>query len=308
LTGSYHNYFSYWNRKSCSSSLSAQTIYLKCENLQPFCSFKVRGACFAISKLGREKLGNGVCGASAGNFAQGLGYMARQFETSCTMLVPEYIPQTKLSRVLELGVNVEKVPFSDWWNAILTRTYDGIGDATFIHPVDENVMAGHGTIGLEIMDDLPQVDTVICPYGSGGLIAGVASAIKSTNPNVRILACEPETASPLKYSKEQGRASIFPDHKPSFVDGMGGKQVLEEMWPYVHHLVDDSVPVSLKSIADSISLLVDRSSLVVEGAGAATLAAALSDRVPDGNIVCVLSGGNIDQSKLETIFHGEVPQ
>ncbi|XP_067936795.1 L-threonine ammonia-lyase-like [Watersipora subatra] len=282
-------------------------IYLKCENLQPFRSFKARGACFAISKLETEKREAGICAASAGNFAQSLGYMAKQFNMPCEILAPDHIPETKLSKTLELGAKVSKVPVSDWWNALQTRGYSTMGNASFIHPCDINVMAGHGTIGMEIMEDLPKVDTVICPYGSGGLIIGVASAVKQVNPNVRVLACEPENAAPLKASLTAGKLVEFTEYRTSFVDGMGSKSVLPEAWPYVSQIVEGSVVVTLREVADSIRLLIDKHSLVTEGAGAGALAAAFSNEVPNGTIVCVLSGGNIDKDKLLTIFDGQVP-
>ena len=280
-------------------------IYLKLENLQPIGSFKMRGACNAMSLADKSLLKDGVYTASAGNMAQGVAWIAKMMNVACTAIVPDHAPQTKLDAITRLGAKFIKVPFDDWWQVIVTRNFEGMR-GLFVHPVaDPNVIAGNGTIGLEILDDLSDVDSVIVPYGGGGLISGIATAIKALTPKTRIFASEVETAAPLAPSLKAGRP-VKVEYTPSFVDGMGSSGVLAEMWPLVSGLVNDSIVLSLKQIADAIKLLIERSRIIAEGAGGSSVAAALTGKAGNGKIVCVISGGNIDAEKLIQILSGRI--
>ncbi len=287
-------------------------IYLKLENLQPIGSFKLRGAYNAMSLAGKSALADGVYTASAGNMAQGVAWNARKMNIPCTVIVPDHAPQTKLDAITRLGAKFIKVPFDDWWQVLVTRKFvrksaDSYGEdmkGFFVHPVsDPPVIAGNGTVGLEILEDLPDVDAVIVPYGGGGLISGIATAIKALKPDTKIFASEVETAAPLSASLAAGQPMKI-EYTPSFVDGMGSGSILAEMWPLVSNLVDDSIVLSLKQIADAIKLLMERSRVIAEGAGGSSLAAALTGKAGTGKIVCVISGGNIDAEKLIKILSG----
>ncbi len=276
-------------------------IYLKLENLQPIGSFKLRGAGNAMALVPREKLRHGVYTASAGNMAQGVAWNARRMGIPCRVVVPDHAPATKLQAIERLGGEVIKVPFEAWWEVIVTHTYPG-EQGLFIHPVsDTAVMAGNGTIGLEIVEDLPDVDAVVIPFGGGGLSCGIASAVRSLKPDIRVFACEVETAAPLKASLAAGAAQTVP-YTPSFVDGIGGRSVLEEMWPVVKDLIDESLVVSLQQVAAALKVLIERNRVIAEGAGAASVAAALSGQAGGGKVVCVVSGGNIDWDKLVKVI------
>jgi threonine dehydratase len=280
-------------------------IYLKPENLQPIGSFKLRGAGNAMAVANSSLLEEGVYTASAGNMAQGVAWNARALNIPCTVIVPDHAPQTKLDAITRLGAKFIKIPFSEWWEVIMTRKFAGI-NGLFVHPVaDSNVIAGNGTIGLEILEDLPEVDAVIVPYGGGGLITGIASAIKSLKPDVKMYASEVETAAPLAPSLKAGMP-VKVEYTASFVDGMGSSNVLPEMWPLVSRLVDNSIVLSLKQIAEAIKLLIERNRIIAEGAGGSSLAAALTGKAGTGKIVCVISGGNIDAEKLIKILSGTI--
>ena len=282
-------------------------IYLKLENLQPIGSFKIRGAGNALACCDPGQLAEGVFTVSAGNMAQGLAYAARELSVACSVIVPEHAPKTKLDAITRLGGSILTVPFDEWWSIIVTHETDRV-HGSFIHPVSRpEVIAGNGTIGLEILDDLPEVDAVVIPFGGGGLSGGIGSAIKAMKPDTRLFAAEVETAAPLHASFEAHEPCTVA-HTPSFVDGIGGRSVLAEMWPLVSRVVDGSIVVSLKQIAEAIRLLVMRNRVVAEGAGAASLAAAMRAQIPDARrIVCVISGGNIDADTLATILNGEIP-
>jgi len=291
-------------------------IWLKLENLQPIGSFKLRGAGNAMALASPEQLANGVYTASAGNMAQGVDWNARRLGIPCRVVVPDHAPDTKLAAIERLGGEVMKVSFDDWWRVIVTHECPGM-EGYFIHPVcDPAVIAGNGTIGLEILEDLPDVDTVIVPYGGGGLSAGIASALRSEQPDARVFACEVETAAPFAASLAAGEPREV-EYVPSFVDGIGGKSVLPEMWPLVSKLLAGSLVVSLAEVAAAIRLLAERCRVIAEGAGAASVAAALSARswsaqgalgqAGGSKVVCVVSGGNIDAAKLATILAGELP-
>jgi len=280
-------------------------IYLKLENLQPIGSFKLRGACNAMSLADRSLLEEGVYTASAGNMAQGVAWNAKIIKIPCTVIVPDHAPQTKLDAITRLGAKYIKVPFNDWWQVIVTRKFEGM-KGLFIHPVsDPSVIAGNGTVGLEILEDLPDVDAVIVPYGGGGLASGIATAIKETRPGVKIFASEVETAAPLAASLLAGH-SVNVEYTASFVDGIGSRSILTEMWPLVSRLINNSIVVSLNQVAGAIKLLIERSRVIAEGAGGSSLAAALTGKAGSGKIVCVISGGNIDAEKLMKILSGTI--
>ncbi len=280
-------------------------VFLKLENLQPIGSFKLRGAGNAMALADPRELAAGVVTASAGNMAQGVAWNATRRGIGCTVVVPEHAPDTKLAAIRRLGGRIEKVPFERWWEVIETHSSGHPGH--FIHPVcDPAVIEGNGTIGLEILEDLPEVDAVVVPFGGGGLICGVAASIRARKPNVRVCACEVETAAPLSAALTAGAPQTVA-YRPSFVDGIGSTRVLSAMWPLVKSLVDESIVVSLAEVASAIRLLIERNRVVAEGAGAAPVAAALAGRVVGERIVCVVSGGNIDAAKLARILSGDQP-
>jgi len=280
-------------------------IYLKLENLQPIGSFKLRGAYNAMSTADTSLLKDGVYAASAGNMAQGVAWHARMMNIPCTVIVPDHAPQTKLDAITRLGAKFIKIPFNDWWQVLVTRQFEGM-KGLFVHSVsDPAVIAGNGTIGLEILEDLPDVDTVIVPYGGGGLISGIATAIKAIKPGTKVFASEVETAAPLAPSLAAG-APVKIEYKASFVDGMGSGGLLSEMWPLVRKLVDGSIVLTLQQIADAIKLLIERNRVIAEGAGGSSFAAALTGKAGGEKIVCVISGGNIDAEKLIKILSGSM--
>jgi threonine dehydratase len=282
-------------------------IYLKLENLQPIRSFKIRGAYNALSLLEPESLKKGVWTVSAGNHAQGLAWSAKQLEIKCTIVLPENAPKTKLKKINEMGAEVIKVDLETYLEIYQTRKYKGL-DGHFVHAFsDPDIMAGTGTIGLEILNDLPDVDTILVPWGGGGLACGIASAVKALNPRVKIIACEVDSAAPLSASFKAGEPAKGVDYTPSFVDGIGAPFVLPEMYELAREIVDDVVVVSLMETARAVELLVDSNCVVAEGAGAVSLAAALGSKVGSGKIVCLISGGNIDKEKLVKILQGKTP-
>ena len=280
---------------------AAAEIYLKLENLQPIGSFKLRGAGNAMARASRGELARGVYTASAGNMAQGVAFCAARLGIPCHVVVPDHAPETKLAAVRRLGGEIIKVPFDRWWEVIVTGEFAGL-DGVFIHPVSNpDVMAGNGTIGLEILENLPDVEAVVIPYGGGGLSCGIASAIRALKADTRVYAVEVETAAPLAASLRAG-APVTVEYTPSFVDGIGGKSVLPEMWPHARDLLDDSLVVSLEEIRAAIRLLAERQRVIAEGAGAASLAAALAGQAGGGKVVCVVSGGNIERGVLAEIL------
>jgi threonine dehydratase len=281
-------------------------ILLKLENLQPIGSFKIRGAANAMAVAGRDALADGVYTASAGNMAQGVAWGARLLGVRCRVIVPESAPVAKTAAVERLGGEVIRVPFDEWWQTMLDHGHPDM-DGLFIHPfADPAVMAGNGTIGLEILEDAPDVEAIVVPYGGGGLSSGIASAVQALKPDLRVYAAEVETAAPFAASLGQGSPTTI-DAKPTFVDGIGGKGVFAEMWPLTSQLLAGSLVVSLAEITMAIRLLAERNRVVVEGAGAAPVAAALNRTVDAKTIVCVVSGGNIDLEVLASILRGEVP-
>lgn len=281
-------------------------VFLKLENLQPIGSFKLRGAANALGLAGPEQLKRGVWTASAGNMAQGVAWCARQLGIPCSVVVPDTAPAAKSAAIERLGARIIKVSFADWLEVFRTRTYDGM-DGLFIHAfADSAVMAGNGTIGLEIQEDLPDADVVLVPYGGGGLACGIASAMRALNPNIKVYACEVETAAPLAAAMTAGNP-VEVSYTPSFVDGIGSPAVFEDMWPLASKLLDGSLVVGLTEVADAIRTLAERNHVIAEGAGAAPVAAALAGKAGTGKVVCIVSGGNIDLHKLAAIFEGRIP-
>jgi threonine dehydratase len=281
-------------------------IYLKLENLQPIGSFKLRGAGNAMAMAAPARLARGVYTASAGNMAQGVAWHARRLGVPCTVIAPDHAPQTKLDAIERFGATVIKEPFDRWWQVLQAGAYPGL-DGLFIHPfADAAVMAGNGVIGLEILEDLPDVDAVVAGFGGGGLICGIGSAIRALKPATDIYACEVETAAPLAASLMAGSAQEI-THRPSFVDGIGGKSVFPEIWPLASGLLDGSLVSSLEDVAGAVRLLATRNHVVAEGAGATPVAAALNGKAGGGKVVCMVSGGNIDARVLARILQGETP-
>jgi threonine dehydratase len=288
------------------ASDSPDAIYLKLENLQPIGSFKLRGALNAISQLPPGELQAGVVTASAGNMGQGVAWAARELGIPAVVVVPEGAAETKLAAIERLGGRVVKVPYERWWQAIEESSF-AEADGVFIHPVqNEQVMAGNGTIGLEIFEDLPEADAVLIPFGGGGLSVGIASAVKALRPQTQVYAVEPETGAPLTASLPVGEPQKV-DYTPSFVDGSGSPALLPKMWELARGVLDGAVAVPIDETAAAVRLLAERARVVAEGAGALSLAAALAGRGGAGNVVCVVSGGNIDSSKLTTILAGGTP-
>jgi threonine dehydratase len=278
--------------------LRDEQVWLKLENLQPIGSFKLRGALSAIRAASAAELAGGVVTASAGNMAQGVAWAAREAGVHAWIVAPESAPQTKLAAVERLGGEVIRVPHEVWWQTMVERRYEGL-DGMFVHPVeDEAVMAGNGTIGLELCEDLDGFDTVIVPWGGGGLTTGIASAVKALRPNVRIVTAEPQTAAPLAASLAAGAPTEI-EFTPSFVDGAGGRALLPTMWDRARELVDEAVAVPLGDVEGALRDLALHARVVAEGAGALALAAA---RGRDERIVCIVSGGNIDAAVLAGIL------
>ena len=282
-------------------------IWLKLENLQPVSSFKIRAATNAIRAASPDELKGGVVTASAGNMAQGVAWAAREAGVPATIICPDGAPQTKLDRIERLGGRVIKVPFDRWWDTIVESRFDGV-DGHFVHPVqDPLVMAGNGTIGLELVEDLPDVDTVLIPFGGGGLSTGIASAVKALRPGVRVYGVDPEPGPALSSAFAAGEP-VTVEYVPSFVDGSGSRGVLEAMWPYLSDALDGAHVASLDETADAVRLMAERVRVVAEGAGALALAIALSGRAGGGKIACIVSGGNIDSAVLAQILAGETPR
>ena len=273
-------------------------IRLKLENLQPINAYKLRGAANAVAMLSDADRKKGVWTISAGNAGQGVAYAARKFGIPSTVVAIESAPQTKLDRMRALGATIVPVSYQQAWEAAEAHAFEGL-DGTFIHPFDNHdFIAGHGTMGLEILEDLPEVRTVIAAIGGGGLITGVGSAIKAKRSDVRVLGAEPETAAPYAYSLREGGPSWFPDWQASFVDGAGGKSVTERMWQRMRAVTDGTITVTLDQVRAAMRLMAEKSRTISEGAGALALAAALTGEAGDGPIVCVVSGGNIDIPKF----------
>ena len=272
-------------------------LYLKLENLQPIGSFKIRGAANVMALTPREKLTRGVLTASAGNMAQGVAFCARRLGVPATVVTPDTAPATKIRAVERLGGRVIQVPFAEWWRTFETRAFPGV-DATFIHAFDDlDVMAGNGTIALELLEDLPDLDAVVIPWGGGGLSCGIAAVLRERAPHIRIFAVEIETAAPLAASLAAGEPRTV-DYKPSFVDGIGSKMVFANMFEHARRLLDGSLVVTLEQAARAMKVAAERNRIVAEGASACAIAAALSGRAGTGKVAAIVSGGNIDLDKF----------
>jgi threonine dehydratase len=273
-------------------------IRLKLENLQPINAYKLRGAANAVAMLSEQERERGVWTISAGNAGQGVAYAARAAGVPCTVVAVETAPKSKLSRMQALGAKLIPVPYEIAWKALDERSFSG-AEGTFIHPFDDdNFIAGHGTIGLEILEDAPDAAAVIASIGGGGLITGVASAIKALKPEIKVFGVEPETAAPAALSFEKGSPQVFENWKASFVDGAGGQSMFPRMWERMKPVVDDYLVVSLQETKNAMRLMAEKARIISEGAGALPLAAALSGKAGKGPIVAIVSGGNIDLDKF----------
>jgi threonine dehydratase len=279
----------------------AAEIFLKLETLQPIGSFKIRGAYNALRHLTRDQLSQGVWTVSAGNAAQGVALAARKVGAACSVLVMDTAPETKLQSIERLGATIVKASYDECWRTVEQHGSDRMRGC-FVHPFDDDLfISGNGTIGVEVVEDLPDVDAVIAPLGGGGLLAGIACALRALRPGARVYAAEPATAAPLAASFKAGRPTYFNGWQPSFVDGAGGRSVLETMWPLLKEWVDDSIVVSLDDAARAMKLVADRTHVIAEGAAACAVAAALSPEFEargHRKVVAVVSGGNIDLSRF----------
>jgi len=272
-------------------------LHLKLENLQPIGSFKIRGAANVMAQTPRPQLQRGVLTASAGNMAQGVAFCAQRLGIPATIIAPETAPATKIRAVERMGGRVIQVPFAEWWRTFETRSYPGV-DATFIHAFDDPyVMAGNGTIALELLEDLPSLEAVVIPWGGGGLSCGIAAVLRALAPHVRIYAAEVESGAPLAASLA-ANAPHEVEYRPSFVDGIGSKLVFPQMFERARQLLDGSLVVTLDEATRALKLVAERNRIIMEGAAACAVAAALSGRAGSGKIVAIVSGGNIDLEKF----------
>ena len=288
------------------TDLPGANIFLKLENLQPWGSFKIRSAVNALKTMDAAQLQSGVLTASAGNFGQGLAFAARAMGVPATVVVPTAAAEIKVKALLELGAKVIRRSFDEWWTVLTSRHCPG-EEGVFVHPVAEpGVLAGNATIAAEILEDLPGCDAVVVPFGGGGLICGIGSVMRRLRPSVQMIVAESEAAQPAAAALKQGGPVTVP-HRQSFVDGMGSTTVLAEMWPLLRAVADASECVSFAQIAAAIRLLAGRHHVIAEAAGAVSVAAALATPAAKGNVVCIVSGGNIDTEKLGAILAGQSP-
>jgi threonine dehydratase len=280
----------------------APDIRLKLENLQPINAYKLRGAANAVALLSEAERRTGVWTISAGNAGQGVAWAAREAGIPCTVVVIETAPSAKLDRMRALGATLIPVSHEVAWTALETRTYPG-ASGTFIHPFDDhNFIAGHGTMGLEILEDAPDTVAVIASIGGGGLLTGIGSALKAINPAIKLWGAEPETAAPMTRSIALGSPQEFPDWKPTFVDGAGGRSVFPRMWERMKPLIDGTIVVTLEETRRAMRMMAEKARVISEGAGALPLAAALTGKAGPGPIVAVVSGGNIDLAKFAELI------
>lgn len=277
-------------------------IRLKLENLQPINAYKLRGAANAVGMLSESERKRGVWTISAGNAGQGVAYAAKKAGVPCTVVAIETAPLSKLERMKTLGANLVLVSYDDAWKALEARSFPGV-EGTFIHPFDDhNFIAGHATMGLEILEDAPDVATVIAGIGGGGLITAVGSAVKALRPDVQIWGAEPETASPAALSFSMGSPQVFKEWQASFVDGAGGKSLFPRMWERIKPLADGFIVVSLEETKRAMRIMAEKARIIAEGAGALPLAAALTGKAGQGPIVAIVSGGNIDLKKFSELI------
>jgi threonine dehydratase len=286
-------------------------IWLKLENLQPIASFKLRGAANAVLNAPREALANGLVTTSTGNMAQGVAWMARELGVPATIVVPDNASATKLAAVERLGGRIVRVSWEKWWAAVDADEERDLGEGVegfFVHPVqDPDVMAGNGTIGLELAEDLEDFDAVLIPWGGGGLTTGIASALRALRPDAKISVCEPETGAPVTATIANGREPVSIEYTPSFIDGAGSGGLLPKMWEHARELVTDAFAISLADAAAAVRVLAERARIVGEGAAGLPVAAALAGLGGEGRVVCIVSGGNIDSARLAAILDGRVP-
>ncbi len=282
-------------------------VYLKLECLQPIGSFKLRGAFNAVRQLSAHQMKDGVWTVSAGNAAQGVAYAARAVGVPCSVMVMDTAPDTKVRAIERLGASIVRATYDECWATVETHASDRM-HGYFVHPFDDDAfIAGNATAGLEILHDLPDVSTVIAAIGGGGLLAGIAAVMSARRPDVRVVAAEPETASPLAQSLAAGSPQRFAAWRASFVDGAGGKSVLPTMWPLLREAVAESIVVTLDEAAAAMRLTAERAHVIIEGAAACAVAAALSGRAGPGKVVAVVSGGNIDLSRFATLVGACAP-
>jgi threonine dehydratase len=282
-------------------------VRLKLENLQPINAYKLRGAANAVALLSDAERRRGVWTISAGNAGQGVAYAARAAGVPCTVVAIETAPAAKLERMRALGAKLVLVSYAVAWQALEDRSYPGVGGGTFIHPFDDhNFITGHATMGLEILEDAPDTVAIIAAIGGGGLITGVASAVKVLRSGVKVWGAEPETAAPAALSFAKGSAQVFPDWQATFVDGAGGKSVFPRMWQRMQPLVDGYIVVSLDEVKRAMRLMAEKARVIAEGAGALGLAAALTGKAGQGPVVAIVSGGNIDLAKFCELINATV--
>jgi threonine dehydratase len=287
-------------REAGSTAPALSELYLKLEVLQPIGSFKIRGAYNTVRQLSADQLKDGVWTVSAGNAAQGVAFAARKAGARCSVMVMDTAPDTKLRAIERLGATIVRATYDECWETVIAHKSDRM-TGHFVHPFDDDrFIAGNGTAGLEILEDLPDVDAIVAPLGGGGLLAGIAAAVHGLKPDTRIYAAEPETAAPLAASLAAGRPMFFDAWKPSFVDGAGGKSVLDTMWPLLSAL-SGSLVVSLDEVARGMKLVAERMHIIAEGAAGCAIAAALGGRAGTGKVVAVVSGGNIDLAKFAAL-------
>jgi len=276
---------------------AAAEVWLKLENLQPIGSFKIRGAARAMAALDAEQLARGVLTASAGNMAQGVAYCARELGIAATIIAPDTAPQTKVAAIKRLGGRVIQVPFADWWRCFETRSFPGV-EATFIHAFDDpEVMAGNGVIAGELLEDRPDLEAVVVPWGGGGLACGIAAELRRRAPHIKVYAAEVATAAPLAAALAAGEP-VEVEYQPSFVDGIGSRKVFASMLAHAQKLLAGSLIVTLDEAAAALRLVAERNRVILEGAAACAVAAAMSGRAGGGRVAAVASGGNIDLTKF----------
>lgn len=276
-------------------------LYFKLEMLQPIGSFKIRGAYNAVRQLDPGELAEGIWTVSAGNAAQGVALAARLVGARCSVLVIDTAPQAKLDAISRLGAQIVKAPYEECWRVLEEHRSDRMR-GHFVHPFDDDqFISGNGTLGLEILEDLPDVDTVVAPLGGGGLLSGIGCVMRARRPDVKVFAAEPETAAPFASSLAAGEPGYFPNWRASFVDGAGGRSVLRTMWPLLREWTDGSIVVTLDEVRRAIRLAAQRARVIAEGAAACAIAAAMRPEAGGGKIVAVVSGGNIDLSKFSEL-------
>jgi threonine dehydratase len=286
-------------------SCGAPEIWLKLENLQPINAYKLRGAANAVALLPETERRRGVWTISAGNAGQGVAYAAMKAGVPCSVVAIETAPRAKIARMEALGARIVPVSYARAWTALEDRAFPGV-EGSFVHPFDDhNFIAGNATLGLEILEDAPETAAVIGAIGGGGLVVGAASAVKALKPQIKVFGAEPETAAPAARSFAAGSPQAFEDWKPSFVDGAGGRSVFARMWQRMQGLVDGSIVVSLEETRRAMQLLAEKTRVIAEGAGALSVAAALTGKAGPGPIVAIISGGNIDLDKFCELIGGD---